>query len=503
MKYRKYFFLILITTLSIFLCGYDYGIRDNALFIPFIKKYFDTNMYPGDLVLSTKPFFTWIFIPLIAKVVSILDIQLTLFFLFVFSKFLLFSMVWKISYLLFKDIRVTYLSITFFVLPQISLASRSLDSVFILSDLTFAILLFALYYILLERYTIACLIIGLTLFLHPLYSVYLIFIIFLYFISNYQIININVQFRSYVIILLTFIPYFILMNNLSGETTSYIFMPIDWLEILKIRSSKHMFPFSWGIFTWANFILTVILFTISINSKPKMTHHKIVMTIVGGIFLLCLAGIIFTEFVPILQFLQLQAFRSTQYFTVISFIYFSNYCFRFFDLSENGIIRKILLLLFLLLLIGSYPIKTTFYSWLAADKKTLIYQPLIINLDTKNSDWKDTQLWIKSNTSKNSIIIVPPYLEGFRIDSERSILGSWKDGTMSNFSHDIAIKWWERMTDLECYSKECKPNYSNLSEDKIKSISIKYNANYIIFEKDKYLPMSQVFANNSFVVYRI
>jgi hypothetical protein len=45
----------------------------------------------------------------------------------------------------------------------------------------------------------------------------------------------------------------------------------------------------------------------------------------------------------------------------------------------------------------------------------------------KRGDWIGVQLWAKENTPIDAMFITPPYLQGFRIYSERGAVAEWKD----------------------------------------------------------------------------
>jgi hypothetical protein len=110
-------------------------------------------------------------------------------------------------------------------------------------------------------------------------------------------------------------------------------------------------------------------------------------------------------------------------------------------------------------------------------------------------DWKDIQLWSKETLPFDSMIIVPPYLQGFRIYSERSIYVDWKDGGQSIFSVSFALEWKKRMDELR--------NYSSLREEDFSNISRKSGAKFIVVEKPKKLDFQKLYENKHFIIYEI
>jgi hypothetical protein len=65
-----------------------------------------------------------------------------------------------------------------------------------------------------------------------------------------------------------------------------------------------------------------------------------------------------------------------------------------------------------------------------------------------SESWLDAQRWAKRNTSADDVFIVPPQSDGFRIESERTIYGDWKDGTLMNFNPEFGKEWFRRMKNL-------------------------------------------------------
>jgi len=57
----------------------------------------------------------------------------------------------------------------------------------------------------------------------------------------------------------------------------------------------------------------------------------------------------------------------------------------------------------------------------------------------KRGDWIGVQLWAKENTPIDAMFITPPYLQGFRIYSERGAVAEWKDGTQQYFDTEILM----------------------------------------------------------------
>jgi endo-1,4-beta-xylanase len=63
--------------------------------------------------------------------------------------------------------------------------------------------------------------------------------------------------------------------------------------------------------------------------------------------------------------------------------------------------------------------------------------------------WMQAQLWARDHTDPAALFLTPPAYGGFRIGSQRAVVGEWRDGTQLYFSAAFAPIWWKRMTALE------------------------------------------------------
>ena len=128
--------------------------------------------------------------------------------------------------------------------------------------------------------------------------------------------------------------------------------------------------------------------------------------------------------------------------------------------------------------------------------------------------WVDIQLYVRDHTPKDVLLITPPYLEGFTVFSERSILGDWLVGATSVWANnDHASEWLRRMKMIGWKNFKDKKNnwpgarrgYTSFSTDGFIQAAKKYNANYVVFEKvgEKRLNLPIIYENKQFILYAI
>jgi hypothetical protein len=106
------------------------------------------------------------------------------------------------------------------------------------------------------------------------------------------------------------------------------------------------------------------------------------------------------------------------------------------------------------------------------------------------------QTWARANTPKTAVFLTPPKEAGFRVFSERAIVGEWKDGTQQYFDDGFAKEWGRRM---EVVMAQEFPKYT---DDEIADLARRFGADYIVFQgRRRRLPI--VFDGGSTVIYSV
>src|SRR5262249_25485421 len=116
----------------------------------------------------------------------------------------------------------------------------------------------------------------------------------------------------------------------------------------------------------------------------------------------------------------------------------------------------------------------------------------------ETGDWRDVQDWVRLNTPKDAILVTPPQEAGFRVFSERTVVGEWKDGTQQYFDADFASQWAARMQALgpEAYVK--------LDDAQLALIARRFNASYVVVPLRRRHPgLEELYRNGHYGVYGV
>lgn len=114
----------------------------------------------------------------------------------------------------------------------------------------------------------------------------------------------------------------------------------------------------------------------------------------------------------------------------------------------------------------------------------------------EQGSFRAAQNWARANTPKAAVFLTPPTEAGFRVFSERAIVGEWKDGTQQYFDDAFAKEWGRRMETV--MAKE----FAKYSDEEIAGLARQFGADYIVGQgRRRKLPV--VFDGGSTVVYAL
>jgi hypothetical protein len=111
--------------------------------------------------------------------------------------------------------------------------------------------------------------------------------------------------------------------------------------------------------------------------------------------------------------------------------------------------------------------------------------------------WRDAQNWVRMNTPRSAVVLTPPSETGFRVFSERTVVGEWKDGTQQYFDDAFVREWGARMEALG------GDQFAQLPDDQLVALARRYGASYIVLPvKARHPGLADVYKNRGYVVYR-
>jgi hypothetical protein len=110
--------------------------------------------------------------------------------------------------------------------------------------------------------------------------------------------------------------------------------------------------------------------------------------------------------------------------------------------------------------------------------------------------WRATQDWVRTHTPRSAVLLTPPKEAGFRVFSERTIVGEWKDGTQQYFDDAFVKEWGARMEALG-------DDYETLPEDRLLALARRFGASYVVLPRQPpRRGLVLAYRNPSWAVYR-
>ncbi len=136
-----------------------------------------------------------------------------------------------------------------------------------------------------------------------------------------------------------------------------------------------------------------------------------------------------------------------------------------------------------------------------APKPSNLWNP-IIKPGQIATDWFDVQRWAKDHTPTDAQFLVPTRVGGFRMFSERSCWGEWKDGSVVYWFPPFADVYRQRMEALGPQWKS-PANYKHQPWERLLSLALANHLDYIIQFRDVSYAVSPVFSNSTYAVYKV
>ena len=476
---------MLFTALSVFSINqYRYGILDHSITVPFLKAFQDSALYPDDYLIQQRfHLYTYLW-PLLALATRHLgtDLPVVFFAGYLVALFATFLTFYLLAVAIFGRHDVAALSLFFLLFPKHALASAfTLENLFFTRVVVLPFLLGSMCLFLRGSHVWSSLLLGLGFLIHPLTATYVGAML----AASCWVIRGRADGRrlllSLGVLLAVISPLLAWKAMYSAESLMLIRADPGWVDIQRLRSAHHLFPSSWEGNDFFRAGLLLFVFLVSWKHRPSGDRHATVVAWTVAIMVLCVAGTVFVELVPVSMVIQFQLFRSVQFLAYLGMIYVANLVVT--ELASRGPLSDKLAMAFLGVGV-LYGATSWFYAFAGLVALVVLveasralsggeaapgrvataivvialligaavyvrrgFSPLQIE-SAQDIHWVAVQRWARTNTARQTVFVVPPLLEGFRVESERAIYGDWKDGTQAFFDPAFGYEWLRRMQNL-------------------------------------------------------
>lgn len=516
---KHYINLIVISLVSVFIHGYQFAVSDQEIFIPYILQSANASLFPGDALFNQSSAHLSLFYPLIGLLTNFFDIQTIFFVGYLIFQFAFFAGIYRLAKILLKNERLAYFSLLSFILPKFigGTATQTFDLFFGYRSVGVVFLVFYLSYLLEKKYAKSLIIAFVGILFHPLSiipSALTLPVLFLSYSKSKTKDCLKIIISSLLLVVTSYIV-------LGRDFFNTLFSKNElWYSIIKFRDA-YVFASSWQLIGWAAFFLYLTL-VILVASDISKGIRKTIINVTVISLVVFLANAILLDFLKLPGFAQFQLVRSI---TPIAYLglalspLFLSYKNKVLKISGFLAFLFLALNLFYLFLftaiifsVGVYLVKEKKQMKLQKNTFLLACTLIIIiyismNLQSftgiqnkyqfpkRDDDWISLQKWVLQNTNKTAKFLVPPTQTGFRIFSQRSIVGDIKDGAVVIYSPNFANHWHSIANDIFSYESLEEPNFLQLQR--------KYQFEYFVTKIYTKLNFSLIYQNNSFNIYKI
>jgi hypothetical protein len=542
---REHLLFSCATLFVVLFYGYHFGTFDQVIHLPFLKKFADASLYPGDPFMELRfqhySYFWIVLVPFYK--LGILEIAMFITHLLV--TYSTFWALWTLSDFLFHNRLTNLISLVAFAFPHMTFGGWTifefslLNRTFVLPFLLWAIILF-----LRRRYLLAFALLGLMYNLHAL-SVNFVLAMFLF---DGVLERRKVGWRNLVLGLIFFmlaaLP--VLLWKLSGPGGDFGQQP-EWFSIVArgmLYNNFHLFaPYPHILLVTAGGVGALALFFIVRRFAPPPEHDRTITNFMYALLLILLVQVITTSWLPLTIILELQIIRAGVFVLILSYLYFANYLAASFQSRVGDKFDWILLAgAFMFSVLPFVPVAVHALQYLIAPprRRRLLTLSLLLGLSAfiilfiiplniwypgiyvygHETPWYRVQTWSRDHTPKDAVFITPPYIWWFyesdwRVFSERSTVVSLSELLDVAFAPNYTSTWEARFEAIApgALARLNGDNFENsaliaqafygLSDEAVLRAACQYSASYLVVEKPHLRHFPVVYQNQQFVVYAL
>ena len=525
--------------------GYHFGTFDQTIHIPFLKKYADPALYPGDPFFDLRfqhySYFWFLFLPFYRAGVLEVAMLVTHF----LATYLTFWMLWTLADTLFHSPLATLLSTLAFMVPHIGFAGfpifefSLLNRTFVLPFLLLAIVLF-----LRGRIVWAFALLGVLYNLHVISVQFVLCMFLLHGVLAWRAIGLRRLLAGGGLFVLGALPVLAWKLGSGGTPVDFSARP-EWFDIVARGTLYNLFfllpPYPHILITTFSGLSALLMFAIGRSVRPSGPHDTTITHFVAAAVIILLVQIATAQWYPSTIIVQSQIIRAGLFVLIFGYLYFARYLAeRYYSRADDAFDSR--------LLIGSYivsvlPVAAALAWWfqrLIASRRwrrvalgaTLIatmaatggvvgafdiWSPGVYAFGPQ-TDWEKAQAWARDHTNREAVFITPPqmwwlYASDWRVFSERSTVSTLSELLEAAFAPEYIDYWRPR---FEAVAPGALPRfrgdyfenkaataeaYYSLSTADLEVVAQTYGADYLVVEKPNVHPLRVVYENDTFTIY--
>jgi len=519
--------------LAAVLYPYSYGLHNNhSLQIALVNLLHDPTLYPGDPFMATMDGYATFFWPIAAWVTRWLPIEPTFFVGHLFTLVATYSAIYEIARAIDReDPWAPHLACWMYLWWSQDLGGESLHWFYWAhTPVATAVGFWAIVLALRKRWLWAFAAAGVAFDVQAMQGLYLVGAFSAARLLERRRIS-GELIAGWVLWIVAAAPTFVLIARSSGGEGA-----ADMGEILRAFFPAHFYASTFPAEEWLAIIAAVLMFAVSALATWREPVAMRVILLGGALLAFMVVGGAATELTQLGVLLKLHVFRASSFFVTLALCLTAVAASRLVKARSRSNAQLLLGIGFVLALATLGPI----FPYLADGKRVVLLAVLVLgglaavslwrpnaaalaagiavagvlgawlcwgrlenpyayfgelNIYEQAGDWERVQRWARENTMPADRFLTPPYLEGFRVFSERPVVGEWKDAAAVMWSREYTDYWrtwytrmggtFERRYDQPIW-KRLEASWSALPLGEVERIARDYDADYILFRRDDY-----------------
>ena len=458
---------------------YRFGVADHALTIPFLKQWIDPTLFASDYVVNEKGHLYTALWPVLAYFIRMTGLSIETVFLagYIIALYATFVAIGVFAREMAASTSAGLLAMFIAVFTKYELAgAATIDDVFLTRVLAVPLTLFAFTEVARRCYVGAGVLLGIAFVIHPLTAIYaggMVGLLALFAAISGREREIVPGIGAF----LAIASPILLWKALDPVALPVIADP-EWLAVLKLRSPHHVAALEWSPILY---VATAALVAVVVACAPSIEerHGRLLKWLSFAGLAVCAFDIPFAELLPISAIVQLQLFRASAFLAYLAIVAYAGALLGAAKLAlpvsglatlwlagfavlygAEGWPFALVALMVLIAAMATY--RRMFDRAPAPELLALVLIGLLGGLafgaarnrppirfsNLQPAAWLEVQRWARMATPKDAVFIVPPGHDGFRVESERTIYGDWKDGTQAFFNAEVGREWLKRMKRL-------------------------------------------------------